>query len=95
MGRSPEAILRRKANMARKQAEGRYNRSKLKYINNNPDKRKAHNAVNNAVRDGKLVKPKTCPRCGTDRRIIGHHHDYSKPLEVEWCCSKCHRQEHS
>lgn len=70
-------------------------KSRGRWVAENPEKRKAHHAVNNAVRDGRLEKPEACERCG-DRpgRIEGHHHDYSKPLEVEWLCRSCHAAEH-
>jgi len=45
----------------------------------NPEKMKAHNAVNNAIRDGKL-QPMPCVVCG--EKAHGHHEDYSKPLDV-------------
>lgn len=57
----------------------------------NPEKYKARMAVGNAVRGGKLLKPATCP-CGSGGRPEAHHHDYSKPLDVEWMCFKCHRE---
>jgi hypothetical protein len=61
----------------------------------NQTKRKAHISVNNAVRDGVLEKPLACQVCGsTERRIHGHHEDYSKPLEVIWVCPPCHREFH-
>lgn len=62
----------------------------------NPDKYKAHTAVGNAVRDGRLVKPSTCERCGAGGRITGHHHSYAKEfrLDVEWLCHPCHAKEH-
>lgn len=69
--------------------------AKERWISRNPEKRKAQQAVNNAVRDGKMVKPDRCERCGqTHSRIHGHHADYSKPLDVKWVCPQCHRAEH-
>lgn len=56
----------------------------------NPQKYKATNAVNNAVRDGRLFKLSECEDCSSDLQVEGHHDDYSKPLEVRWLCSRCH-----
>ncbi len=61
-----------------------------------PDKRAAHVALGNAVRDRRVSKPDACGRClRDDVRIEGHHRDYAKPLEVEWLCCRCHRREHA
>ena len=60
----------------------------------NPIKRKARTAVGNAVRDGRLDKPDQCEECDSTFRVEGHHDDYSKPLEVRWLCSVCHKQWH-
>jgi predicted transcriptional regulator len=51
-------------------------------------------AVQRAVEAGVLVKPKACQRCGNERFLEGHHHDYSKPLDVEWLCRGCHMAHH-
>jgi hypothetical protein len=58
-----------------------------------PNKYKAHNMVNNAVRDGKLFK-EPCGSCGIGENIHAHHDDYLKPLNVRWLCSACHSQWH-
>lgn len=59
----------------------------------NPDKFRARDAVNNALRDGRLKKL-PCQVCGNPKSEA-HHADYSKPLEVKWLCFRCHReQEH-
>lgn len=58
---------------------------------------RAHRLVRDAIKKGLLVRPSRCPKCGNPpagtRPIHGHHADYDKPLEVEWMCAKCHRQE--
>lgn len=57
-----------------------------------PEAYRAHNAVNNAVRDGKLGKL-PCAICGNPKSHA-HHTDYSKPLEVKWLCAQCHQRIH-
>ncbi len=63
------------------------------YKANYPNKYKAKNMVNNAIRDGKLFR-ENCSTCGADERIHGHHDDYLKPLNVRWLCAVCHKQWH-
>lgn len=65
-----------------------------KYIAENPEKKAAHTAVSNAVRDGRIVKM-PCAFCGCDTNLEAHHHDYDKPLDVTWLCRPCHRRFHA
>lgn len=66
-----------------------------------PQQKAAYDAVRSAKHKGLLIAPGKCNRCqdparkGSDGRTLlhGHHHDYSKPLDVEWICAKCHRKE--
>ena len=59
----------------------------------NPAGYKANLAVSNALRSGKLDKL-PCLFCGaTD--VHAHHRDYSKPLDVQWLCAKCHHRLHA
>lgn len=81
----------------RKRAVARYhathkplvNEIKKRWIQRNPEKRKAHHAVSNAIRDGKL-KRQLCEVCG--KKAQAHHDDYSKPLQVRWLCTHHHKQ---
>ncbi len=59
-----------------------------------PDKYLAHYMVSNAIRDGRLIRGNTCEKCGSEKNVQAHHHDYSKPLDVNWLCFYCHRKEH-
>lgn len=59
-----------------------------------PEKIKARQILNNAVNYGKIERPDTCGRCEEQGDIQAHHHDYSKPLDVEWLCRGCHVEEH-
>jgi hypothetical protein len=70
-------------------------KSQEKWKKNNLLKRAANVMVGNAVRDGKLLKPKKCSCCGKRSSMIhGHHDDYYKPLEVRWLCTNCHTKWH-
>ena len=60
-----------------------------------PNKYQAHSMLNNAVRVGKLVRPTACETCSSDFRIVAHHNDYLKPLEVSWLCEVCHKAWHN
>jgi hypothetical protein len=59
---------------------------------NNPEKAKARDAVNHAVRDGRLIKEDCC-LCGNPK-TDAHHEDYGKPLDVIWLCKAHHKQLH-
>jgi|SRR3990167_2450551 len=57
-------------------------------------KASAKTQVNDAVRNGSLFKPLLCEDCQQEKRLEGHHHDYSKPLIVRWLCTTCHKIRH-
>ena len=59
-----------------------------------PKRSSARYSVQNAVRDGKLMKPENCSKCNASGNIHGHHSDYNKPLEVIWFCESCHAEWH-
>jgi hypothetical protein len=65
-----------------------------RYQQEHPMRKKAVEAANNAVRDGKL-KREPCLFCGATENIHKHHRDYSKPLDVTWLCASCHRRLHA
>jgi len=58
-----------------------------------PTQARAQNELNKAVREGRVVRPTHCEKCGREKRVDGHHTDYSKPLVVIWLCRSCHRKE--
>lgn len=59
-----------------------------------PHKQYARHAVLHAVRMGRLVKPDSCTKCGSNKKIQAHHNDYSSPLDVQWLCIPCHNEVH-
>lgn len=68
--------------------------AEIKYAAANQHKRKAKEAVRQAIKTGRLFKL-PCEHCGETKKIQGHHPDYSQPLLVIWLCPPCHSKEHS
>ena len=65
-----------------------------KWREKHPDAYRAHTALNNALRDGRIQK-QPCAICGTSNRVHAHHSDYARPLDVKWLCAKCHHRIHA
>lgn len=63
-----------------------------KWKRENPEKHQAKVQVGRAVKKGTLIK-QPCIKCG-DVKVITHHPDYDKPLDVMWICRKHHREIH-
>lgn len=60
-----------------------------------PYKVKAGKMLGYAIYKGRVKKRDQCQLCGTkEAKIVGHHFDYSKPLEVTWLCEACHNYIH-
>lgn len=64
------------------------------YRQRNKHKIDCHNFVALAVKLGQLKKLDYCEKCKINCIPHGHHHDYTKPLDVIWLCRKCHGEEH-
>ena len=62
------------------------------YAKENPEKIKCYKLVYKAVKKGILLR-KPCQFCSKEK-VQGHHPDYSKPLDVIWLCSSCHKKLH-
>lgn len=60
-----------------------------------PEKHLARNKVQYALRSGKMLRGTECFFCSSAENLQAHHHDYSKPLDVFWLCSKCHGKLHT
>lgn len=62
-----------------------------------PEQVKARMKIVTARRNGSLVKPQSCSKCGNGGRIEGHHYlgyDEKHQLDVEWLCVRCHKDAH-
>lgn len=64
------------------------------YNSKYPERLSARNAVARALKNGFLIKPDLCSKCKKKKRLVAHHEDYSKPLELIWLCYICHAKVH-
>lgn len=70
-------------------------KTRIKTCMKNPTHMNASRVVEAALKAGAIKNPGVCFGCGCDaseHRIEAHHRDYTKPLEVIWLCTPCHRQ---
>jgi hypothetical protein len=60
-----------------------------------PEKARARNLLNRAIKRGEVLKSTSCKKCGASGvRIEGHHYKgYDNPFDVMWLCVPCHRKE--
>lgn len=63
-----------------------------RYFRGHPNRKKAHSAVSNAIRDGRIQRL-PCAVCSS-KTTEAHHDDYDKPLDVLWLCKKHHMERH-
>jgi hypothetical protein len=62
----------------------------------NAYKWECYKVYNKAINNGELVRSKKCQICSSKKgKMDGHHHDYSKPLDVIWVCKECHMLIHA
>lgn len=64
------------------------------YEKRNPERKKAYQTLYRALKKGIVTRPNKCQMCAKECKPEGHHHDYSKLLEVIWVCRKCHLEIH-
>ncbi len=88
----PHRVAERKAYQATDRGKEAARKGSRNYVIRNPVKKSATTAVNNAIRDGRLVKH-PCEVCGNPK-AQAHHDDYGKPLEVRWLCTAHHAAWH-
>ena len=67
----------------------KHREAQRRYRARHTEKDRAHRIVGRAVKSCRIIVPTWCQRCHCVTDLEAHHHDYSKPLAVEWLCSTC------
>ena len=91
----PKVKERHKRYQATEAGKASMIKARKKWQEQNPEKRAAHVLLYSRIRSGEVIKPEICEKCGSGGKIHGHHHDYTKPLDVVWLCPLCHAKEHA
>lgn len=75
----------------------RYDNSRPPGTKSGSKVRKANIELRKAIKDGLIVRPEICERCGAlvgQKNILAHHYDYEKGLDVLFLCRSCHKETH-
>ena len=91
---NPEKVREGYRRYGRNHAERRCQEARTRDAKN-PLRAKARRKVRYEIEMGRMVRPERCEDCSKRRRVVGHHDDYSKPLDVRWLCYPCHELFHS
>lgn len=91
----PDRVAAREAYQKTKEGKEAIKRARLKYAKTHPERRSAQVALNNAVRDGRVVPWPVCSVSTCNHKPEAHHPDYSQPLSVVWLCRTHHDEVHS
>lgn len=92
--KNPEAH-RKWARLYYQRNKERIKKQRKEYIRRNPQLRSAQEYVRLAILFGDLTRPDSCEICEEKaHKIVAHHRDYSKPLDVLWVCWGCHQYIH-
>lgn len=76
-------------------ARSRPDNAQKKWKTTNRIKLLAQYRLRYAVRHNKISKPKFCQLCRLNNsKILGHHFDYTRPLDIIWVCHPCHSLVH-
>jgi len=67
----------------------------VSYRKRYPERARAAWTIGNSYKARKIIRPGKCSRCERERQIEAHHEDYSKPLDVIFLCTRCHRRLHA
>lgn len=78
---------RRKPTARSKELDRMYRKNSFQ---KNSHKDNARNKLYNALRNGSIIPLKYCEGCLREKKVEGHHPNYSKPLLVIWLCRQCH-----
>lgn len=88
----------RLSDLKKLRAIGRFKERELlkakKYSRIYPERIIAKGKIRNMLKYGKMIKPKKCEVCLKSKKLLAHHEDYNKPLDVRWVCYSCHKLIH-
>lgn len=86
--------MRTKARLRYAENRERYLAYQREYYRLHRDRCLARKQAHRARLAGVLMS-EPCEECGGTENIVGHHDDYSKPLDVRWFCRVCHQRLHA
>jgi len=65
-------------------------KSNRKHMESNPHIVAVWKVTQKALKEGLIQLDSSCKYCGRTTSLTPHHPDYSKPLDIETVCRKCH-----